>query len=101
MPCSDGREQWGSQSNCDEYKEKANKWEAAFCAMVNEVDRQYGEAVINGIFIHAQKNSGLDIKQLYDEHLKKDIERLEKDLKKYSHDELGMIKLILNKNEKI
>lgn len=102
MPCRNDYDNPMSQPcDCSVEKKEANKWEAAFCAIVNEVDRKYGAGVLNTIFILARKNSGLDIKSLYDEHFKKDIDRLEKDLQKYSNDELSMLKIILNKNENL
>lgn len=73
-----------------------NKYLAALCAIFNELKRNN---LFDEILVRASKNGVVDIKSIYIEHKKIDKERLNNELKKYSIDELAVIKEILEKKE--
>lgn len=79
-------------------KKEDNKWEAAFCALTSTLKTNSGDDILQTLLQVASKNSGMNLIELYEEHKESDINRLKKDLSKYSSHELEALKEILNNN---
>lgn len=95
MPCrNDYDNPINPPCNCSEEKKEAKKWEAAFCAIVNQIDKSTGLDITN-LLKKASVDSKMELLPLYEEHLKKDMTRLQKDLDKYSNDELSLLYMML------
>lgn len=96
MPCRNDWDNPTVTNNCDKYKDEINKWESAFCAIVSYLDKKTNLNLID-VLENASMDSKTDLILLYQKHIQADVERLEKDLNKYSEHELSIIKTLLNK----
>lgn len=82
-------------------KKEDKKWEAGFCALTHVIEKKLGTAVLLNLFVDGSEDGDVDLKSLYEEHVQADITRLEKDLAKYSRDELLVLRQLLNNNHKL
>lgn len=82
-------------------KKEDKKWEAGFCALVHAIEKHQGLVHLKGLLISGSKDGDIDLEALYEEHVQADITRLEKDLAKYSKDELLILRQLLNKNPEL
>jgi predicted nuclease with TOPRIM domain len=85
-----------NQSLRDEIKElkvENRELEAGMCAVFNELEKA---GVLDNTIELASKNGGIDLTNVWKKHVEEDLNRLKKDLEKYSHHELDMIKKILD-----
>jgi hypothetical protein len=73
-------------------KEQKQFLEASLCAVLTELEkREIFDEVIN----IASKNGKINLKEFWDNHKTKDIDRLKKELDKFSQHEIEIIKQIL------
>ena len=74
-------------------KSENQELEAALCAVFTELEK---DNVLDDMIAVASKNGDIDLAGIWKKHKKDDLDRLKKDLEKYSHHELDMIRLMLN-----
>lgn len=91
MPCRNYEDDAPAPS-----KKEDNKWEAAFCALTNAILKHQGSANLLVLLTKGSQDGKIDIKELYIQHAKADEDRLEKDLSKYSTDELVLLKKLID-----
>lgn len=101
MPCTDGREDSTHvlkrqiRERDDKYSMLANvllNREAMLCAILNNLTRR---GIIDDVIKDSEQSGKVNISDFWKKHQFADEDRLREDLKKYSRDEIEVLKALL------
>lgn len=89
MPCYDPRADDLARENA----EKVKWFEAALCAVFNELERR---GILENVLFHASRQGEINLPNFWKEHMNADQNKVLDTLNRFSSDELEILKRIIN-----